>query len=186
MLSALATFLVLAGLTPIAPTHEIVVTLLAANAATVALLLAVIIREGMALWMARKRGRAGARLHIRVVSLFSVIAALPAILVAVVASITLDRGLDRWFSERTKLIVETSVGVGQAYVREHAGSIRSEILAMAQDFNRLHPIFDSDRDALPPDHDRAGDAARPAGRHDDQARPQRRRAGQHPGQPATS
>ncbi|CUU42352.1 Nitrogen regulation protein NR(II) [Blastochloris viridis] len=146
LLSALATFLVLAGLTPIAPTHEIVVTLLGTNAITVAGLLAVIVREGMSLWVARKRGRAGARLHIRVVSLFSVIAALPAILVAVVASITLDRGLDRWFSERTKLMVETSIGIGQAYVREHAGSIRGEILAMAQDFNRLHPIYDSDRE----------------------------------------
>ncbi|KAA5601730.1 PAS domain-containing sensor histidine kinase [Blastochloris sulfoviridis] len=146
LLSALATFLVLAGLTPIAPTHEIVVTLLATNGATVAALLAVIAREAISLWIARKRGRAAARLHTRIVSLFSIVAALPAILVAVVASITLDRGLDRWFSERTRLIVETSIWVGQAYVREHAGGIRSEALAMAQDMTRLQPIFASDRE----------------------------------------
>ena len=48
---------------------------------------------------ARRRGRAGARLHVRIIGLFSVIAAVPAILVAIVASITLDRGLDRWFSD---------------------------------------------------------------------------------------
>ena len=51
---------------------------------------------------ARRRGRAGARLHVRIVGLFSVIAAVPAILVAIVASVTLDRGLDRWFSGRTQ------------------------------------------------------------------------------------
>jgi two-component system nitrogen regulation sensor histidine kinase NtrY len=146
LLSALATFLVLAGLTPIAPTHEIVVTLLATNAATVAALLAVIAREAISLWMARRRGRAAARLQIRIVSLFSIVAALPAVLVAVVASITLDRGLDRWFSERTRVIVETSIWVGQAYVREHAGGIRSEVLAMAQDMTRLQPVFAADRE----------------------------------------
>ena len=50
---------------------------------------------------ARRRGRAAARLHVRIVALFSVIAAVPAILVAVVASVTLDRGLDRLFSQQT-------------------------------------------------------------------------------------
>ena len=42
MLSALATFLVLADLTPIAPVHTVVVTLLLINALTVFLLLGVI------------------------------------------------------------------------------------------------------------------------------------------------
>ena len=97
LLSALVTFLVLADLTPIAPTHEVVVTLLLRQRASRSLLLLGIIgARGLA-------GRAGApraaapasRLHVRIVGLFSVIAAVPAILVAVVASVTLDRGLDR-------------------------------------------------------------------------------------------
>ena len=45
LLSALLTFVVLAGLTPVAPTHEVVVTLLLANAVTVLLLVLVIARE---------------------------------------------------------------------------------------------------------------------------------------------
>ena len=52
---------------------------------------------------ARRRGRAAARLHVRIVALFSVIAAVPAILVAVVASVTLDRGLDRLFSQQNRI-----------------------------------------------------------------------------------
>ena len=119
LLSALVTFLVLAGLTPIAPTHEVVVTLLLTNAVTVLLLLVVIAREVWRVVQARRRGRAAARLHVRIVALFSVIAAVPAILVAVVASVTLDRGLDRLFSQQTQSLIENSLIVADAYVREH-------------------------------------------------------------------
>jgi Signal transduction histidine kinase involved in nitrogen fixation and metabolism regulation len=61
LLSALVTFLVLAGLTPIPPTHEVVVTLLLTNAVTVFLLIAVIAREVWGVVQARRRGRAAAR-----------------------------------------------------------------------------------------------------------------------------
>src|SRR4051812_2546575 len=97
MLSALATFVVLADLTPITPTHTVVVTLLLINALTVFLLVGIIAHEVWLVVQARRRGRAAARLHVQIVALFAVIAAVPAILVAVVASVTLDRGLDRLF-----------------------------------------------------------------------------------------
>ncbi|MGE0749262.1 MAG: ATP-binding protein [Variibacter sp.] len=145
LLSALTTFLVLTGLTPILPTHEVVVSVLLANAVTMILLLAVI---GWELWLilqARRQGRAGARLHIRIIGLFSLIAAVPAILVAVVASITLDRGLDRWFSTRTRAVIENSLIVAEAYVREHAELIRGDIVAMAFDVSRAKPLYDQDR-----------------------------------------
>src|SRR5258708_3875198 len=102
LLSAFVTFVVLADLTPISPTQRVVVTLLAVNAATILALVGIIGREVWLVILARRRGRAAAQLHVRVVALFSLIAAAPAILVAVVASITLDRGLDRLLSSRTK------------------------------------------------------------------------------------
>src|SRR6478736_3057682 len=88
MLSAAVTFVVLADLTPITPTHQVVVTLLLINALTVFLLLGIIGREVWLVVQARRRGRAAARLHVRIVGLFAVVAAVPAILVAVVASVT--------------------------------------------------------------------------------------------------
>src|SRR5690606_11027234 len=93
LLSALATFLVLSGMTPFLPTHDLVVSLLLVTAVAALVLVVVIALEVWAIVQARRRGRAGARLHVRIVGLFAVIAAVPAILVAVVASITLDRGL---------------------------------------------------------------------------------------------
>jgi two-component system nitrogen regulation sensor histidine kinase NtrY len=142
MLSAAVTILVLAGLTPVVPTHYVVVTLLLVNAGTGALLLAVIGREVWQIMRARQTGRAGARLHIRIVALFSVIAAVPAILVAVVASITLDRGLDSLFASRMREAIENSVVVAQAYLRDHAQTVRSDIMLMAFDLSRNKDFFE--------------------------------------------
>jgi two-component system nitrogen regulation sensor histidine kinase NtrY len=146
LLSATATFLVLAGLTPIAPVHEVVVKLLLGNVVTGLLLLGIIGREVWKVVQARRRGRAGSRLHVQIVGLFAVIAAVPTVLVSVVASTTLDRGLDRFFSTRTRAMIEQSMVVANAYVSEHAEAIRGDLLAMAYDLGRAKQIFDSDRD----------------------------------------
>ena len=82
LLSAFLTFVVLSGLTPIEPTRHVVYSFLLINAATILLLVGIIVREVWQVIQARRRGRAAARLHVQIVSLFSVIAVLPAVLVA--------------------------------------------------------------------------------------------------------
>jgi two-component system, NtrC family, nitrogen regulation sensor histidine kinase NtrY len=148
LLSAFVTFIVLADFTPILPTHNVVVTLLAVNAGTVVLLLGVIVRDVWQIVQARRRGRAAARLHVRIVGLFSIIAAAPAILVAIVASVTLDRGLDRLFSTRTRAAIENSLIVADAYLRDHAQIVRADIMVMATDIARSRPIFEPDHAKL--------------------------------------
>ncbi|HKS84598.1 MAG TPA: PAS domain-containing sensor histidine kinase [Pseudolabrys sp.] len=144
LLSAFVTFVVLADLTPLSPTHYVVVTLLLVNAATVILLLAIIVREVWQVVQARRTGRAAARLHVRIVGLFSIIAAAPAIMVAIVASVTLDRGLDRLFSTRTRAAIENSLIVAEAYLRDHAQIVRSDIIAMAIEIGRNKAAFGQD------------------------------------------
>src|SRR5665213_3519382 len=148
LLSAFATFVVLADLTPIAPTYYVVVSLLLANAATVILLLTIIVREVWQVVHARRTGRAAARLHVRIVGLFSIIAAAPAILVAIVASVTLDRGLDRLFSTRTRAAIENSLIVAEAYLRDHAAIVRSDILVMSTEISRSKSVFEQDHTKL--------------------------------------
>jgi two-component system nitrogen regulation sensor histidine kinase NtrY len=148
LLSAFITFIVLADLTPISPTHNVVVTLLLVNAVTVLLLLSIILREVWQVIQARRSGRAAARLHVRIVGLFSVIAAVPAILVAIVASVTLDRGLDRLFSTRTRSAVENSLIVAEAYLRDHAQFVRSDIMITAFEIARSKSVFEQDPDKL--------------------------------------
>jgi two-component system nitrogen regulation sensor histidine kinase NtrY len=146
LLSAFATFLVLSDLTPIAPTHDIVVTLLLVSTATVLLLVGLIARELWLIVQARRRGRAAARLHVRIIALFSLIAAAPAILVAIVASVTLDRGLDRFFSTRTQVMMENSLAMADIYLREQGQNIRTQAVLMALDIGRAKPLFDQDRE----------------------------------------
>ena len=148
LLSAFITFIVLADFTPILPTHNVVVMLLLANAATVLLLLGVIVREVWQMVQARRTGRAGARLHVRIVGLFSIIAAAPAILVAIVASVTLDRGLDRLFSTRTRAAIENSMILADAYLRDQAQIMRSDIMVLATEISRSKAAVEHDRGSL--------------------------------------
>ncbi|MGC1880703.1 MAG: PAS domain-containing sensor histidine kinase, partial [Pseudolabrys sp.] len=72
----------------------------------------------------------------------------PAILVAIVASVTLDRGLDRLFSTRTRSAVENSLIVAEAYLRDHAQFVRSDIMIIAFEITRSKTVFEQDPDKL--------------------------------------
>ncbi|MEE9313097.1 MAG: PAS domain-containing sensor histidine kinase [Rhizobiaceae bacterium] len=125
-----ASFIVLLGLTSIVPTSEIITGILVINGLFVAVLLFLVGHEISRLLQARQRGRAAARMHIRIVGLFGVVAAFPAILVAIIAGITLDLGLDRIFDARTKSIVESSIRVAESYVNETAATLNSNTINM--------------------------------------------------------
>jgi two-component system nitrogen regulation sensor histidine kinase NtrY len=146
LLSAMVTFLVLANLTPILPTDKVVRVLLLSNALTILFLIVVIAGEFWRVFQARRRGRAGSRLHIRIVALFSVIAAVPAILMAVVASITVDRGFDRLFSRQTQSLVENAAIVAQAYLEERLRNARTDTIATANELARAKPLYEQNRD----------------------------------------
>ncbi|KZL12634.1 Alginate biosynthesis sensor protein KinB [Pseudovibrio axinellae] len=140
-------FLVLLGVTPIVPSQNVVYVALSFNGALVFLLIGLIIVELVKLLQARRRGRAAARLHVRIVTMFSLVAALPAFIVAVVATITLDQGLDRWFETRTRQIISNAQSVAAAYVQEHGNSLRSTLISMAGDVdqNRNSYYYDPTR-----------------------------------------
>lgn len=145
LLSAFLTFLVLTGLSTIEPTPEVVRSFYLINAATILLLVGIIVRELWQLILARRRGRAAARLHVQIVSLFSIVAVLPAVLVSVVANVTIERGLDRLFSGPTKEVIQNSLNIARAYMQDHAQLIRGDILGMANDIAHARPLYDQDR-----------------------------------------
>ncbi|PST20429.1 PAS domain-containing sensor histidine kinase [Rhizobium sp. JAB6] len=145
LLCAIATLLMLLGLTPVAPTSSVVFTSVVINGLFVLGLIALIGREVARLMKARSRGRAAARLHIRIVVLFSIVAITPAILVAIVASLTLNVGLDRWFGVRTQQIISSSQNVAQAYLMENASYLQGQTVSMANDLERNRTLFNLDR-----------------------------------------
>ncbi|GJD58452.1 Alginate biosynthesis sensor protein KinB [Methylobacterium dankookense] len=146
LISAIATFLVLAGMIRITPTPTIGVTLLAINVALVLGLVVIIAWEARVFLKARQAHAAVARLHTRIVGLFSLIAILPTILLAVVASVTIDRGLSLGFTDRVRDVVLKSVEVADAYQENQCQSLAREIRILNDDLTRARPNFDVNRD----------------------------------------
>ncbi|MFZ1103776.1 MAG: PAS domain-containing sensor histidine kinase [Hyphomicrobiaceae bacterium] len=144
MVSALTTYLILSALTPIRPSNEVVLSVLMVNAVLVAAMLGVIIVQGAGLWRAWKGRVAGARLHVRIVALFSLIAALPALLLTLAATSTFSRALDSWFDEQTTAVVQGATEVSRAYLLEHGAIIRTDIINMARDLDEAAPIVGGD------------------------------------------
>ncbi len=77
----------------------------------------------------------GARLHLRFVTLFSLAALAPAIIVAAFLGFTFTQGVERWFSERVESTIENAAAVGAAYVDLASGGLGGEVEAMAEDLN---------------------------------------------------
>jgi two-component system, NtrC family, nitrogen regulation sensor histidine kinase NtrY len=133
LISALATFLILTGLTPITPSNEVVQSALIINVLLMLAMIGMIGWQGIGLWQAWQEKIAGARLHVRIVVLFSIIAALPAMLLAFAATTTFSRALDGWFSKNTAAIINNSLDIANTYVEEHGFVIRTDITNMARD-----------------------------------------------------
>jgi len=135
LVSAFATYLILTGLTPIPPRNEVVLGVLALNIVLIVTMIALLTWQVLGLARAWRKRTPGARLHIRIVGLFSIIAALPTILLAVGATVTFARSLDGWFATSTRAIVLSSRDVANAYLDEHGQVIRTDIVNMARDLD---------------------------------------------------
>ena len=143
--SGTVTYAILSGLTPYTPGRTGLVTLLLVNLGLGLTLAALIAWRLVRLWAERKSGRAGARLHVRLVSWFSTIAVVPAILVAIFAAVTLNLGLEAWFSARVKDALDNAVNVAQVYVKEHESGISNDVREIASSIERDPQLFDENR-----------------------------------------
>ncbi len=148
VVSALATYLILTGLTPIAPRDDVVVSALFINVVLLVVMFAVIAWQAFGLWRAWRAKIPGARLHIRIIALFSITAALPAILLAIAATTTFARALESRFTARTQAIIESSVDVAKAYLAEHGQVIRNDIVNMARDLDAAADTVEGDSPRL--------------------------------------
>ncbi|MDQ6438050.1 PAS domain-containing sensor histidine kinase [Mesorhizobium sp. LHD-90] len=146
LVTAGLSFAILVGATSIAPDSATTLAgIIGINAVFVIFLISLIAREVHRILAARRNEKAAARLHVRIVAMFSVVAAIPAIIVAIFASITLDIGLDRWFEIRTKTIVNSSLSIAEAYVQENARNLQGTTLSMAYDLTNARTLFNLDR-----------------------------------------
>ncbi len=90
---------------------------------------------------ARRRKSAGSQLHLRLTGVFALIALLPTILVAVFATLTVNFGLEGWFSDRVRQVVGNSLEAAQAYEAEHRTNLASDAELLARFLNSQKARF---------------------------------------------
>jgi two-component system nitrogen regulation sensor histidine kinase NtrY len=96
-----------------------------------AMVLMVLIARRLAMRRAARSSTGGqGRLQVRFVALFSMIAAVPMLLVVVFASILFQSGVEFWYSDRARTVLDSAEVVAQTYVREHRARITREIEVM--------------------------------------------------------
>ncbi|WP_375450915.1 ATP-binding protein [uncultured Devosia sp.] len=139
-------FLVLSGATTVQPSAEMWTVIWVVTGILVLLMIALVLTEATLLFQARMQQQAGAGLQIRLVTMFALAAAVPAVIVAIVATITLNQGLDQWFSERTRAMVESSRLVARSYMLEHAQVLRDDIIWVATELEQARGTFEADRE----------------------------------------
>src|SRR5213080_4488306 len=134
--SGIATYLALTGAPPFGPRPAAVLALLYLDLVLLLALASLVAKRLVEVWLQRRRGLAGSRLQVRLVGLFSLIAVLPTIIVAVFSYLFFSFGVESWFSDKVRTAISESVAVADAYVREHQQAIRADALAMATDLDR--------------------------------------------------
>ena len=87
----------------------------------------------LALGRAEQGGLGSGRLHIRLVVLFTAIAAVPTVLVAIFASLLFQSGLEFWFSNRARSMIENTSALAQSVYAREADQVANETLTMSTD-----------------------------------------------------
>ncbi|WP_374763884.1 sensor histidine kinase NtrY-like [Yunchengibacter salinarum] len=89
------------------------------------------------MWLARKAGAPGSRLHMRVTSAFIVIASVPPVIMAIFSALFLEFGIQSWFSEKVRSTLNNSLEVAESYLIEHRYNIQKDLVAIGVAFNNL-------------------------------------------------
>ena len=138
---AVATYTIITGITDIEVDKNVLDLLILVNSISILVILTLIALQLLKLAKARKSNIAGANLHSRLVFYFSIISAIPAILVAIFASYTLSQGLDSYFSERTKRVIDNSLAVADLYFESASNSVWTSAGELALVINRIYPLY---------------------------------------------
>jgi two-component system nitrogen regulation sensor histidine kinase NtrY len=142
----ISTFVVLARGTPFGLRPGVDVGMVLANLSVLLVLGALLAGRLTRVWVERRRGAAGARLHVRLVLLFGGVAVAPAIVVATFAVAFFHLGIQSWFNDPVREALSESLQASRGYLEEHRNNIRAVALEMASDLSRAGNFLSIDPD----------------------------------------
>lgn len=114
--------------TQLLPTQQVSILLVGTLVPAMALL--VLLGRRLAL---RRAAGSTARLHVRLVFVFSLIAAVPTLLVAAFAAILFQSGVDFWFSDSSRGLMNSANSLARGYYEQNQVDVSQETRAMAGD-----------------------------------------------------
>lgn len=136
IISGFFTYGALTQTPPFGNNTDTVIWLLNIDLVILLLLVSLIARRLVSVWSNKKRGIAGSHLHVRLVYIFSILVAVPTIIMAVFSALLFHYGVQAWFNQRVQTAINESSVVAQSYLEEHKQVIRADTMAMAEDLDR--------------------------------------------------
>lgn len=154
-IAALAVFLFMVGLswatfTTAPPTGEFLPSAQVAGLLIGTLIpaMALLILAGRRMALKRAAGRT-ARLHVRLVFFFSIVAAIPTLLVSSFAAVLFQSGVDFWFSANSRGLMENTNRLAESYYADNQLDLAEETISMAMDMRaNLQRISVADPDFM--------------------------------------
>jgi len=98
---------------------------------------AVVMSRLVMIWVERRRGSAGSRLHSRLVTLFGLVAVIPAIILAVFTALFFNLGIQEWFSTRVRTALDEAAIVAESYVEDHRRTIALDARNLSLELGRV-------------------------------------------------
>ncbi|MBT8412080.1 MAG: PAS domain-containing sensor histidine kinase [Octadecabacter sp.] len=122
---------------------ELLRLILLADLVYVLVVAALVLARVASMVAARRARSAGSRLHLRLTGVFGLLALIPTVAVAVFAVLTINIGLEGWFSERVRDVLGNSLSAAEAYEEEHRQEVARDGRALAGYLNteRLQTFF---------------------------------------------
>ncbi|MCD9146859.1 sensor histidine kinase NtrY-like [Pseudophaeobacter flagellatus] len=130
-LLALLTFLIFGPLGHGASSRPLRLILLADMVYIMAIAV-LVLTQIVRLFAARRSKSAGSRLHLRLIGAFGFLALGPTVIVAVFAVLTVNVGLEGWFSQRVRQVIGSSLSAAEAYQEEQRRDIATDAQALAR------------------------------------------------------
>lgn len=120
---------------------QIALIVLAANLLLISGLAIIVGRRVMTL--VRSTDEAGSRLHLKFVALFSMVALVPSVLIALVFGVLVNRGVDQWFSANVSTSVDNGASIGKAYIADVSADMTRDLRTMSTELGGARQVFDN-------------------------------------------
>jgi two-component system nitrogen regulation sensor histidine kinase NtrY len=140
IISAITTYITITNVSGPLGTNSTLVTVLGLFDLILFLSLTTIIIRKILSLRFKRNGEHGNRLQNRVLIMFSFVATIPTIIVAVFSTLFFHYGIESWFDKTVSTALDGSVMVAESYLKEHREvlKVRSKAMAMEIDNNIIH------------------------------------------------